>query len=32
MEDNTKTDHMEIRREGVDGIYLAEIMTAGGIL
>jgi hypothetical protein len=23
---------MEIRREGVDGIYLAEIMTAGGIL
>jgi len=32
MEDNTKIERMEIRREGADGIYLAQIMTAGGLL
>jgi hypothetical protein len=32
MVNNTKTDRMEIRREGVDGIYLAQIMTAGFLL
>jgi hypothetical protein len=32
MEDDTKIERMEIRREGADGIYLAQIMTAGGLL
>jgi len=32
MEDNTKIERMQIRREGADEIYLAQIMTAGGLL
>jgi len=32
MEDNTKIERMETRREGADGINLAQIMTAGGLL
>jgi hypothetical protein len=32
MEDNTKIERMEIRREGVDGIYMAHIITTGGLL
>jgi hypothetical protein len=32
MEDNTKIERMEIRRESADGIYLTQIMTVGGLL
>jgi hypothetical protein len=32
MKDNTKIERMEIRREGADGSYLAQIMTVGGLL
>ena len=32
MEDNTKIERKEIRREGADGIFLAQILTAGGLL
>ena len=32
MEDNTKMDRMEIRREGVDGIYLTQIRSGSGPL